>query len=261
MATPAVSPRARTVAASATVLVRNLRNGSPFRRPGWGRLLWRRRLGADSLDRKERFGANQKTSANESVRDEQDFPGDAALVRPPLRRGGGCARSPLRPVGTRRALRPLRPRGLRNRAADPARREARGGRRAGGVPCGLAKRRPLHAGTGEGEHMAPALRAPPRRRSRATRGSASCRAPRRGGRAGSRRVGGGGCVASLRARARAGSVEPASRPAARGARACLLRRLQPVRARRETRTTRRYDQEQDVQRPGAATRVAGRAWA
>ena len=48
-------------------------------------------------------------------------------------------------------------------------------------------------------------------------------------------------------------------PAARGARARLLRRLHAVRARREARAAARYDQEQDVRRPGQAPGAAGRA--
>src|SRR5207237_6796471 len=42
------------------------------------------------------------------------------------------------------------------------------------------------------------------------------------------------------------------------ARARLLRRLHPVRVGREARRTRGYDQEQDVHRPCAAARAAGR---
>src|SRR6266508_1833529 len=64
-------------------------------------------------------------------------------------------------------------------------------------------------------------------------------------------------MAPLRARARPGGSEAASRPAAGGTRTRLLRRLQSVRAGGEARTTRRYDQEQDVRGPRPAARAAG----
>ena len=48
----------------------------------------------------------------------------------------------------------------------------------------------------------------------------------------------------------------APRPAARGARARVLRRFHAVGARGEARTAHRYDQEQDVRRPCASARAA-----
>ena len=53
-------------------------------------------------------------------------------------------------------------------------------------------------------------------------------------------------------------AEAASGSAARGARARVLRRVHAVGARGEARTTRGYHQEQDVHRPRAPSRVAGR---
>src|SRR2546423_14078459 len=55
-ASPAASPRARIVVASATVLALSLRNAAPFRRPVGFLDVWRgRRVGADSPVVPERF--------------------------------------------------------------------------------------------------------------------------------------------------------------------------------------------------------------
>src|SRR6266542_4069426 len=83
MATPAVSPRARTAAANATVLARKLRNGSPFRRP----------VGVCGVEAvvtgliraiRATGSAEPKLHPPRISLDGQDSPGDAALVRPPL---------------------------------------------------------------------------------------------------------------------------------------------------------------------------------
>src|SRR6266511_3762559 len=65
-------------------------------------------------------------------------------------------------------------------------------------------------------------------------------------------------MAAPRTRTRAERTEAAPGSAAGGARARVLRRLHPGRARGKARTTHRYHQEQDVHRPRAPTRVAGR---
>ena len=72
-----------------------------------------------------------------------------------------------------------------------------------------------------------------------------------------RRHGGGG-VASLRARARAGRAQAAPGRPARGARARVLRRVLPVRARRAARRAARHHQEQDVRRACATARAPRR---
>src|SRR5207253_6326006 len=77
-----------------------------------------------------------------------------------------------------------------------------------------------------------------------------------GRRAPGRGAGGGRRLAALRARASAGGAAPASRPAARSARARVLRRLHAIGARREAGTTHRYDQIQDVQRSRPLARPA-----
>src|SRR5207302_721835 len=62
-------------------------------------------------------------------------------------------------------------------------------------------------------------------------------------------------LAPPRARARASGVAQPSRPAARGDRARLLRRLHAVGVGRETRPAARYDQEPDVRGPDAPARA------
>ena len=136
---------------------------------------------------------------------------------------------------------------------NPPRRQARGGRRAGRFPRRVAQRRPLHAGAREGQHLVADARAPPRGRSRAPRGPAACGAAR--ARPSSRSASGSAeDDAWLRfERERVQSALKQLPDQQRGStRAGLLRRLQPDGARRETRTTRRYDQEQDVHGPCAA---------
>ena len=105
-------------------------------------------------------------------------PGDGgrAFRRPArraLRRGRrGCAR---------RALRPLRPGGLRPRAAHRARRDAGRGRRAGGVPRPLAHGRPLRSGALAAGELPADVRPSPRRRSDSPRaGAPAARRRRRG---------------------------------------------------------------------------------
>ena len=63
-------------------------------------------------------------------------------------------------------------------------------------------------------------------------------------------------LAPVRTGARPGRPAPAARSATRGARARLLRRVQPVGAGGEARAAARYDQEQDVRRPEPAARPA-----
>ena len=174
--------------------------------------------------------------------DEQHSADDVPVLRAPF--GRGCRRDgrTLRRNGPGRAVRPLRTGGLRAFPPHPARREARRGRSARGFPHSLAQRRPLHAGTGKGEHLVVDARPSPRGRSRPQGRPQARRAAERERGAvftGLRR---GRCLAPFRARARAASVEAAPRSATRSARARLLRRLQPDGARRETRPTRRYDQ-------------------
>ena len=72
------------------------------------------------------------------------------------------------------------------------------------------------------------------------------------------RIGRGGGLAAPRPGAGAGCAGAAARPAARGDRARLLRRLHPVGARRATRTTARHDQEPYVLGPDAPARAPRR---
>src|SRR5918992_6258302 len=62
-------------------------------------------------------------------------------------------------------------------------------------------------------------------------------------------------MAAIAARACAGGAGCAPRPAARGDRARVFRRLHPIGARRAARSTARHDQEQDVHRARAAARA------
>ena len=78
-----------------------------------------------------------------------------------------CARR--RRGRARRALRPLRPRRLRARAAHRARRDAGRGRRAGGLPRPLARRRALRSRALAARELPAHVRPPPRRRPRAPR--------------------------------------------------------------------------------------------
>ena len=71
-------------------------------------------------------------------------------------------------------------------------------------------------------------------------------------------VGGRQRLAAPRARARAGGAQPAARPAARGDRARLLRRVHAVGARGAAGRAARHDQEPDVRGSRAAARAARR---
>src|SRR5581483_2564629 len=183
-------------------------------------------------------------------------------ARPPFRRGARRARGALRTAGARRALRPLRQAGLRPRATDPARRRARRGCRAGGVPDAVAHRRPVRPRAREGEHLDPHARAPARRRPRPPRGAQAHRRARarRDGPGPGRAPGRRGRVAASAARTRAGGPAPAARPAAGGDRARLLRWLHAVGAGRPARPAARHDQEPDVPRAVAPARPARRSW-
>src|SRR5687768_2915500 len=177
--------------------------------------------------------------------------------RPPLRRGARRARVAVGRVGAGGALRPGRRDRVRPRLPGPARRVARRGRRPGGVSRPLAERRLVHPGAGEGLDLDPHPRPPPRGRSRAARAAAPHRVAR--GSAGAvGGLGGGGGVAAARAGAGADGARRASRPAARGDRARLLRRPHAVGARGAARPAAGHDQEQNVRGPLALARAARR---
>ena len=104
-------------------------------------------------------------------------------------------------------------------------------------PSGGTRRR-FVARAREGEHVDPDARPPPRGRPRAPRGAAPGRAARRRRREPATTTEERVAWLRLRARARPGGAARASRPAARGARARVLRRLHPVRARGPARASR-----------------------
>src|SRR5919201_3840686 len=186
----------------------------------------------------------------------QDCLRDAARLRTPVRRGGRRVDRAVRRAGARGAVRPVRSCCLRARASHPPRRSARRGRGAGRVPHGVAPRGHVHARTCESVDLVADARPPACGRPCAPRRTPPSRADRGCGRGSCRQHGGGRRVAALRARARADGAATASRPAARGARARVLRRLHAVRARGETGTAHRYEQVEDVQRPRPVTRSA-----
>src|SRR5581483_11917789 len=184
--------------------------------------------------------------------------GHEPAARAPVGRGARAARRALGAVRARRAVRPLRPHRVRACAARPPRRAACRGCGAGGFPRALADRCAVRPRAREGEHVDPHARPSPRGRHgspRAAPPGGLSRACARGRRRRRRRA----RMAPPAARARAARIAPAARHAARGARACVLRRLQPVGARGEARPAPRYDQEQDVRRPRAHARAARRA--
>ena len=163
-------------------------------------------------------------------------------------------------IRARRALRPRRTCRVRARLPRPARRPARRGRRAGGVPrrsgarpppsAPSARRRARGSSPSSIAAAVDVVRREERRRAEplddetrdaATTGSAEEAA----------------WLGFERDRLQA-ALEAAARRPAGGDRARLLRRLLAVRARGEARTAARYDQEQDVCRAGAPARAPRR---
>ena len=140
--------------------------------------------------------------------------------RPPLRRGARRPRRALGRIGARGALRPRRRDRVRARLPDPARRVARGGRGAGGVPRALAQRRLVHPRAREGVDLDPHARPPPRGRPRPARAAATHRAARRALRSRRRarprrRPGSGSSASACRRRSRSCPTRSARRSSSR----------------------------------------------
>src|SRR6185436_10871965 len=129
--------------------------------------------------------------------DERNSSASGPVLCTSVRRGGRRPACALGRVGTRRALRQVRPGGIRACSANPPGRQTRGRCRAGRFPHRVAQRRPFHAGAREGQHLVTDARPPSRRRSRAPRGPAARGAAQRDRRAGGVRLCGGRCMAPL----------------------------------------------------------------
>ena len=172
------------------------------------------------------------------------------------RRGPARARRRPRPRGVRAPLPPLRPVGLRARAAPPARPPPRRGRRAGDVRGGLALRGELQAGARTGGAVA--VRRRPERDRRpacARRVEPTAELPETAsaepGPAEQRRV-------VVRLVARPPRARGAADERARGARARLLERPVAERGRRLPRHPARHREDADAQRARSPRRRCSR---
>src|SRR5919197_1142568 len=199
-------------------------------------------VAAYSHDGTVRFAEPERSRSRMSpdgrVSVERAFGAEACIhgegSRTSLRRS---ARRAGRPHGRPRAggaLRPLRARRVRAGAPDRARTRSGGGRRAGGIPDALALREPLRPRAGQGEHVDPHSRPSARRRHRAARAAATHGADR-GCATGKCEPHRGRGLAPPPADSGTEGATSIARPAARGARARLFRRLHAIAARREAR--------------------------